>query len=81
MKVNVVRIGNSRGIRIPKAVMDHCGFVEAVEMTVKGKEVILAPARKLRAGWDDAFAAMAGRGDDRLLIDPATQWDEKEWRW
>ncbi len=81
MKVNVVRIGNSRGIRLPKAVMDQCGFDAQVELTVKGQEVILAPARKIREGWDAAFAAMARHGDDRPLADASTAWDQKEWRW
>lgn len=82
MKANIIRIGNSRGIRIPTAVLRHCGFSGQVEMTVRGKELIVAPARKVRDGWDAAFAAMARHGDDRTLIEPdATAWDEKEWRW
>jgi antitoxin MazE len=36
-----------------------------------------------RAGWDEAFARMASRGDDRLLDADATtgSWDEEEWEW
>jgi antitoxin MazE len=82
MKINVVRIGNSRGVRLPKAVIRQCGFADAVELTVKGRAVILAAAHAPRAGWDAAFADMARRGDDRPVLDTgAMEWDEKEWRW
>ena len=81
MKANIVRIGNSRGIRIPKPVLEQCGISQQVEMTVRGTELILASARKTRSGWDAAFAAMARQGDDRPLIEAKTDWDETEWRW
>jgi antitoxin MazE len=82
MKVSIVRIGNSRGIRIPKSVLDQCGFGAEAEMTVKGKALVVAPARSVRAGWDAAFAEMARRGDDAPSAGAgSTAWDEAEWRW
>ena len=82
MKANVVRIGNSRGVRIPKAILELVGLGDQVEIQVRGSQLLIQPARHPRAGWDGAFAAMARHGDD-TLIDPLapTKWDESEWRW
>ena len=83
MKVDLVRIGNSRGIRIPKPILEQCGFKGQVEMTVKGNVLVIAPARTIREGWDDAFEAMAAAGDDQVLFpeDMSHGWDEAEWEW
>jgi antitoxin MazE len=83
MKIDLIRIGNSRGIRIPKPIAEQCGFKDRVEMTIRGKSLVISPARGVREGWDAAFAAMAEKGDDRLLDgEPAaSEWDKREWRW
>lgn len=82
MKVSVVRIGNSRGIRIPKAVLEQVGLEKEAEMEVRGTQLIIRAATHPRAGWATAFAKMEQRGDDRLLDSPSpTKWDETEWQW
>jgi antitoxin MazE len=83
MKTSLVRIGNSHGVRIPKAVIDQCGLKREVDMTVKGDTIVIAPARKPRAGWAEAFKRMAEAGDDALLIPDtlSNEFDDKEWRW
>lgn len=83
MKVPVVKIGNSQGVRIPKPILQQCGFEGEVELEVRGKTLIIAPARKLRQGWEEAFKAMAAAGDDELLWpdDMANEFDAEEWQW
>jgi len=83
MKAELVRIGNSQGVRIPKSVIQQCGFAGQVEMRVEGKSLIITPARHVREGWDEAFKTMAARGDDQLLIpdDLEHSFDETEWQW
>jgi len=83
MKAPLVRIGNSHGVRIPKTVLEQCGFKDQVEMTVRDGTIVIAPARRARAGWDAAFNAMAAAGDDADLLPGklANQWDETEWQW
>jgi antitoxin MazE len=83
MRVDLVRIGNSRGVRIPKSVIQQCGFESQVEMRVEGSQLIIAPAQRIRDGWEQAFSAMAERGDDELLLpdDLTNDFDEKEWEW
>lgn len=84
MKTNIVRIGNSRGIRLPKAILTQCKLEDAVELEVEDNRLVVRPAKAPRTGWDHAFAAMAARGDDALLdrdtLKP-TDWDKSEWRW
>ena len=84
MRVSLVRIGNSRGIRIPKVVLDELKFAGEVELEIRGGKLILSRARRRREGWERAFAAMAKRGDDRLVHGEqprASSWDKDEWEW
>ena len=83
MKTEIIRIGNSHGVRIPKPILEQCGLHGQVEMDVKQGKLIIAPAQAVRSGWADTFQSMAESGDDQLLMgdDVASQWDEKEWQW
>lgn len=82
MRVSIVRIGNSRGLRIPKAILDQCGIGDAVDLTVEDDRLVLRPLVRTRAGWAEAAAAMAAQGDDRPL-NPGTptRFDQTEWEW
>ena len=84
MKVNVVRIGNSQGIRIPKTILQQCQLTDALELEVQGNRLVLRSASRPRAGWEDAFRRMHTHRDDALLDQeslPAIKWDRTEWRW
>ena len=80
-KVNIIPIGNSKGIRIPKALLEQCGFGESIEIEVKGKQILLSTPVRRRDGWEKAFKAMAVRQDDALLRTPPTAFDDGEWQW
>lgn len=84
MKARIVKIGNSKGIRIPKALLAQTRVSEEVELEVQGNQILIRPATRPREGWDDAFRTMRKHGDDRLLDVAASapsRWDEEEWRW
>jgi antitoxin MazE len=84
MRTRIVRIGNSRGIRIPKLLLEQTGLSGEVEVRVQDNSLVIKPAAGPRAGWARAFQEMARRGDDALLHDGAprsTRWDEEEWEW
>jgi antitoxin MazE len=83
MNVDLVRIGNSRGVRIPKPIIEQCGFGDRVSFAVEGDRLIIGPAAVPRAGWDDAFARMAAAGDDAPLLpdDPDPGARDPSWRW
>jgi len=82
MKTRLVRIGNLRGVRLPKAVIAQAGLTEEVELEVRDGAVIISRAVSPRSGWADAAKQMRGRDEDRLLDAPSpTRFDEKEWQW
>ena len=82
IRSKVIKIGNSRGIRIPRTLLEQAGLTDDVEMMVEGNQLIIHSARLPRQGWGAQFAAMTEQGDDRLLDEPSTtQWDEDEWTW
>ena len=84
VKTRIVKMGNSRGIRIPKLLLDQLGLNEEVELAVQDNQLVIRPVQRPRAGWDEQFKQMAERGDDRLLDAEAlslTRWDADEWEW
>lgn len=84
VKTNVVKIGNSQGVRIPKLLLEQIGLFGEVEMEVASDHLVLRRARRPREGWEEHFKQIAEEGEDKLLdaefLAP-TQWDEKEWEW
>jgi antitoxin MazE len=84
VKTKIVKIGNSRGIRIPKPLIAQAGIEEEVEISLEENRLVIAPAGHPRSGWAEAFRDMASRRDDSLLDDVGamgTKWDEEEWEW
>ncbi len=83
MKVNIVSIGNSKGIRIPKSVLDQCNFNNEAELEVENNKIVIKPVRKKsREGWDKAFKLMHERKEDILLLDDSLDIEMKNWnRW
>ncbi len=82
LRTRITRIGNSRGIRVPKVFLEQLGLEGEVELTLQPDRLVVRPARRPRAGWDDAFQRMAQQGDDRLLDEAtATEWERTDWEW
>ncbi len=82
MKTRIVRIGNSRGIRIPKPLLDQVGLEDEVELRVVENSIVIEAVRAPRAGWAEAAKRVHERGEDRLLDERTpTRFDETEWEW
>ena len=85
MKSKLVPIGNSRGLRLPKTLLQQCHLEDEVELQVRDGCLVIRPARAPRAGWDAAFAAMARSGEDQLLdteqAHTQTAWERRSWKW
>ncbi len=82
MTTTLVHIGNSKGIRIPKAVLEQCHFTGDIDMQVEGNTLILKPIKhRARAGWDEAFKKMHANGEDVLLMPEYIDMDGKDWQW
>ena len=69
MELSVIRIGNSRGIRLAKTILDKYAIQDKVELIMKEGYLVLKPIKKPRAGWESAFKEMHENNDDELLID------------
>ena len=83
-RTRLVRIGNSRGVRIPKPLIEQAGLGDDVAVAVTNGAVIIRSCRRPREGWAAAFAAMARHGDDQLLDgsrQASGRFDRAEWRW
>ena len=84
MKTKIVRIGNSRGVRIPKALLDQLGLTGTVTLTVEGNRLVIQRARHPREGWAEAFKKAGVSKEpwtDDWLNAPLTRWDKTEWKW
>ncbi|MHB8337502.1 MAG: AbrB/MazE/SpoVT family DNA-binding domain-containing protein [Ignavibacteriaceae bacterium] len=85
MKTKVVKIGNSRGIRIPKSIIDESGLKSEVELEVINGQIIIKSLFQNRDSWDSAFKKMAKNRDDILLdtntLAEQSTWDKEEWEW
>ena len=82
MKTKIVRIGNSRGVRIPKPLLEQAGLENEVQLRVVESGIIIEGASSRRAGWSASAELLRARGDDSLLDAPvATQFDDSEWEW
>jgi antitoxin MazE len=82
MKTRIVRIGNSRGIRLPKPLIEEARLPEEVEVRARDGTIIIAPAARPRAGWSEAARRLRERDEDRLLEPPTrTRFDDEDWKW
>ena len=82
MKIKIVPIGNSKGIRIPKTILSQCQIENEVDLEIEGKKIIIKSIKKKpRDGWDKAFLNMSKRNDDKLLIDDNIDLDLDDWEW
>ncbi len=82
IRARIVRIGNSRGLRLPKALIEQAALSDDVELHVERGRLIVQSVREPRLGWEEAATRMHEAGDDRLLDEPTpTRFDEEEWTW
>ena len=87
MDIPLVPIGNSRGIRLPKALIAQCGFGDMVSLTVTEAGLLLSPRKQDRAGWEEALLAhpaaeRAAEAREFAELDQlGSDFDAAEWTW
>ena len=82
MKTKIVRIGNSRGIRIPKPLLEQAGLQDEVELRIVDSGIVIESTTRRRVGWSDAARTLHARGEHELLDEPTgTAFDDAEWVW
>jgi len=80
MKTRLISIGNSRGVRLPKPLIEEAGLSDEVEIRVRAGAIVIAAAPQPRAGWAEAAQRLSTRGEEEVLEAP-THFDEEEWEW
>ena len=83
MKATLISIGNSRGVRIPKPLIEQCGLTNEIQIDVRDRMILIHSPRHPRSGWNLAFKQMAQSGEDRLLDarHVPTLWEKEDWEW
>jgi antitoxin MazE len=81
MELSIIKIGNSKGFRLTKAIIDRYNIIEKVEIILEKGQIILRPISEPRKGWNEAFQKMHRSGEDKLLLDDVFE-DENfdEWK-
>ena len=83
-RVKIIRIGNSKGIRLSKSLIEQYNMKDEVLLEAKKDSIVIRPVENPRAGWEKSFEKMRLSGDD-VLLDEGTEleseWDREEWRW
>lgn len=69
MEIPVINIGNSKGIRLSKALLEQYNISDTLELILEKGRIILKPKSVPRKGWEKSFKQMHANGDDTLLID------------
>jgi antitoxin MazE len=81
MILSVVQIGNSRGVRLPKTLLEQCHITNKVKVSVSQDNITLEPVHKPREGWEEQMKRLHQQGDDTLLIPDTVDPDFDEWEW
>ncbi len=69
MELSVINIGNSKGIRLSKTILEKYNIQNKIEIILEKGFIILKPKAEPRKDWEEAFKEMHENGDDQLLID------------
>jgi antitoxin MazE len=80
MKSNLIKIGNSKGVRINSNIIKECELGNEVEMQVVDKKIIIEAVKEPRAYWNKSFEDMHKNNEDILLISNGNAFD-KDWEW
>jgi|LSQX01.2.fsa_nt_gb antitoxin MazE len=81
MFVDVVKIGNSKGIRIPAYILKECMINDQVQIDIVDGKIIITPVQSPRKDWAQKFKDMHKNGDDELLIDEIVDVDTEDLEW
>lgn len=68
MTISLISIGNSKGIRLSKTIIEKYNLQDSIELILEKDHIVLKPKTEARKGWDKAFKKMNENGDDKSLV-------------
>jgi len=80
MDISIIPIGNSKGIRLSKTILDKYNIKDQIELILEKGYIILKPKAEPRKGWETAFKKMHKSGDDKSLMNDVFE-DENFEEW
>jgi antitoxin MazE len=81
MEVSVIKIGNSKGIRFSKTIIERYNIKDTVDLILEKGQICIKPLSKPRKGWEKAFKEMHASEDDKLIIpDIFEEENLEEWK-
>lgn len=80
MELSIINIGNSKGIRLSKTILEKYNISDKIELILEKGYIILKPKSEPRKNWETAFKKMHANGDDQLLMDDVFE-DENFEEW
>jgi antitoxin MazE len=84
---HIIHIGNSFGVRIPKAILQELGFKKNTDLVFKITEngLLISPEKKAREGWEQEFKSSKKKPKESSLLGEfsefSNEFDKDEWRW
>jgi len=80
MEASIIKIGNSKGLRLSKTILEKYNIKDKVELILEKGQIVLKPISTPRKNWEAAFKKMNAAGDDKLLLnDVFEDEDLEEW--
>jgi antitoxin MazE len=77
IQVSVIQVGNSKGIRLSKTLLEKYHITDKVELVLENDYIVLKPVSEPRKNWEEAFAEMHRNGDDKLLMESV--FEDENW--
>lgn len=78
MQLRIIKIGNSKGLRLSKMILEKYQIKDKVEVILESDHILLKPIKAPRKGWKEQLAKMHEAGDDNLLMDDVFEDEEFE---
>ena len=80
MRASIIKIGNSKGLRLSKQIIQQYHLTDQVDLILEKDRIILKPINEARKGWNEAFQKMAQNEDDNMLMNDVFEDEEfEEW--
>jgi antitoxin MazE len=83
MKIKLINIGNSKGLRLSKALIQQYNITEDIQLELKEDGILLKPITKPRSGWSEQFEKSVKQIEkqEKNWMEARNRFDKEEWTW